>query len=371
MKEVKVYTVLIAPLDWGLGHATRCIPIIRALYIKGFKVIIAAEGSQRKLLELEFPYAEFVFLKGYNMVYAKGRMATILKLLFQIPKFFNAIHKENIWVKDFVKNNKIDLIISDNRYGFFHHDILSVIITHQLNIITNNAFTESIIRKFHYRLLKPFNYCWIPDFCFPDNLAGRLSNPVKLPSIPTRHIGWLSRFGNDRIPSESNYQYDACIILSGPEPQRTLLEEKILSQLKDCLYKIVLVRGLPESTVDLNTTGKSIIYNHLPGAELIKVVASSKYIICRGGYTSLMEMIGLGKKLILIPTPAQTEQEYLADSLMEKNWAIRIEQDKFNLTKALQMAEQFQFQYPSAGLIQEKHLLDDEIEELKTLLSTR
>ena len=370
MKEVKVYTVLIAPLDWGLGHATRCIPLIRALYARGFKVIIASDGLQRRLLEMEFPQLEFVCLKGYNMLYGKDRTSTKLKLLWQIPKFFKAIRRENNWVKDFVKECAVDMIISDNRYGFYHPDILSVMITHQLNIITNNAFTESIVRKLHYRLLKPFDYCWVPDFCSPDNLAGRLSNPDKLPALSTRYIGWLSRFGTEgKLPTELTCKYDGCIILSGPEPQRTLLEEKIVQQLKDCPYKIVLVRGLPESSTVLKLLENTISYNHLPGKELLEVVAASKYVLCRGGYTSLMEMIGLGKKLILIPTPAQTEQEHLAKVLQDKQWALTMKQEEFNLTEALQQAELFDYHYPSAALSAQNHLREDAIDELLTVVS--
>lgn len=363
MKDVKIYTVIIAPLDWGLGHATRCIPIIRLLYARGFQVIIATEGSQKRLLQQEFPVAIFVSLPGYNINYGKSKHGTRCKLFVQIPKFIKAINAEHKWLTEFVKHNKVDLIISDNRYGFYHKDINSVLITHQLNIITNNTFSESIVRRLHYRLIKRFNQCWIPDNPFPENLAGRLSNPPVFPKTAYRYIGWLFRFGN---PKRSNVEteYDACIILSGPEPQRTILEEKILKQVKDSPYKIALVRGLPNAMFKRVGTDNLLYLSHLPGNELNELVLKSKYIICRGGYTSLMEMIGLQKKLILVPTPAQTEQEYLASLLHSRKWALHIDQNDFNLTNSIKEAESFPYNLPIHNAPENNQLLEQALNSI-------
>ena len=357
MKDVKIYTVLIAPLDWGLGHATRCIPIIRLLYARGFQVIIATDGSQKHLLQQEFPTATFVSLPGYNINYGKSKQATRWKLFAQIPTIFKAINAEHKWLTEFVKQNKVDLIISDNRYGFYQKHINSVLITHQLNIITNNTFTESIVRRLHYRLIKPFNQCWIPDNPYPDNLAGRLSNPVKFPTTAYRYIGWLFRFDISKSAS-TEVAFDACIILSGPEPQRTILEEKILKQSKDSPYKIALVRGLPNAMFTRVETDNLLYLSHLPGNELNDLVLKSKYVICRGGYTSLMEMIGLQKKLILVPTPAQTEQEYLAALLHSRKWALHIDQEVFNLTHAIKEAESFPYDLPVNNALENNQLLE-------------
>ena len=357
MKDVKIYTVLIAPLDWGLGHATRCIPLIRLLYARGFQVIIATEGLQKQLLQQEFPAATFVSLPGYNINYGKSKQATRWKLFAQIPTIFKAINAEQKWLTEFVKQNKVDLIISDNRYGFYQKHITSVLITHQLNIITNNAFSESIVRRLHYRLIKPFNQCWIPDNPYPDNLAGRLSNPVKFPTTAYRYIGWLFRFEKTKS-SNIEIEFDACIILSGPEPQRTILEEKILKHVKDSPNKIALVRGLPNAMFTRVETDNLLYLSHLPSNELNELVLKSKYIICRGGYTSLMEMIGLQKKLILVPTPAQTEQEYLASLLHSRKWALHIDQEDFNLTHAIKEAESFSYNLPIQSTFVNNQLLE-------------
>ena len=402
MKEVKIYTALVAPLDWGLGHAARCVPVIRLLYSKGYEVIIATEGMQKQLLIQEFPTAKFVTLRGYGITYGTGKFATIIKLLTQIPKIFSAIKKEHQWLSKFVKEQPVDIIISDNRYGFYHKNIKSVIITHQLNIITNNSFTEWLARKVHYRLINKFHSCWVPDYPFPDNLAGRLSNPKNFPKIHLRYVGWLVRLNNiqslqsindqnkfqvtscqfncitgNQQPatlqptkdytlkstaiqtSGNHFKYDACIILSGPEPQRTILEQKILNQIKDCPYKVVLIRGLPTAETTPKNSDKFIVYNHLPGKELTEMVLQSKYVICRGGYTSLMEMISLKKKLILVPTPAQTEQEYLAKILMEKKWAVTIQQKDFDLSTAIEQAKKFDYTIPEIEGVDRARLLEE------------
>jgi len=402
LKEVKIYTAFVAPLDWGLGHAARCVPVIRLLYSKGYEVIIATDGMQKQLLQQEFPTAKFVTLKGYGITYGTGKFATFIKLLTQIPKIFSAIKKEHQWLSEFVKEQAVDIIISDNRYGFYHKNIKSVIITHQLNIITNNSFTEWLARKVHYRLINKFHSCWVPDYPFPDNLAGRLSNPKNFPKIHLRYVGWLVRLNNIQslqsindqnefqvsscqfncitgnqqpatlqptkdytlkstaIQTSGNYfKYDVCIILSGPEPQRTILEKNILYQIKGCSFNGVLVRGLPDAMKIEIRSDNFIVYNHLPGNELTEMVLQSKYVICRGGYTSLMEMISLQKKLILVPTPAQTEQEYLAKILMEKNWAVTINQKDFDLISAIEQADKFDYKLPEKEGLDRDRLLEE------------
>ena len=366
MKEVKIYTALVSPLDWGLGHAARCVSIIRLLNSKGFKVIIATDGLQKQLLQQEFPNAEFVTLKGYGITYGKGKLATISKLLTQIPKIFSAIKREHQWLSKFVKEQPVDIIISDNRYGLYQKEIKSVIITHQLNIITNNSFTEWLARIVHYRLINKFHSCWVPDYPFPDNLAGRLSNPKNFPEIHLRYVGWLVRLINTSInKSYINFKYDVCIILSGPEPQRTILEEKIMKQIKGCPYKVVLIRGLQTSELTVQNTEKFSAYNHLPGKELMEIVLQSKYVLCRGGYTSLMEMISLQKKLILVPTPAQTEQEYLARILMEKNWALTINQKDFDLKTAIENANNFDYALPEIEGVDRERMLEEALVQIQ------
>ena len=240
-------TILVAPLDWGLGHATRCIPLIRFLLQSKCKVIIAAQEQQEKLLKAEFPTVTFIPIPGYNIKYTTVERFFLLKIALQVPKILITIYNEKKWLNNFLKKNIVNAIISDNRYGLFHNKVTSVFITHQLLIKTSFSFLEKIIQKINYRYIKKFSLCWIPDEKGAINLAGELSHPVIFPKIPVTYIGGLSRLEKQ---AEKAAVFYLLIILSGPEPQRTLFEEIILAELKTFKEKVLLVRGLPGNTSD-------------------------------------------------------------------------------------------------------------------------
>ncbi|HXB33719.1 MAG TPA: hypothetical protein VNV35_09865, partial [Puia sp.] len=126
--------VLVAPLAWGLGHATRCIPIIKELINQGCTVIIAAGGTQKEILQEEFPDLSFVELPGFRLKYGKNRAFTLLKIIFAIPKILIGIKRENEWLRRFAAREGLDLVISDNRYGLHGAGVYSVFMTHQLAI---------------------------------------------------------------------------------------------------------------------------------------------------------------------------------------------------------------------------------------------
>lgn len=354
-------TVLVAPLDWGLGHAARCIPLISHLLQIGCKVIIAAEGLQKKLLKNEFPTVIFVNIPQYNIKYTNAKRVFTLKIALQIPKILIIILSEKKWLNNFIKNNKIDAIISDNRYGLFHRKITSVFITHQLLIKAPFSFVEKIIQKINYRFIERFSLCWVPDEKGSINLAGVLSHPDRLPKIKVDYLGGISRL--ERLP-ETEKKYDVLIILSGPEPQRTLLEKKILNQIKDFKGKALVVRGLPGSAALLPTHNDLVIKNHLPAKELEKVINESEYIISRSGYTTVMDICKLQKKSILIPTPGQTEQKYLAIHLQKQGWCFAVSQENFSLERSLQKAKNFNYQLPDLRMENYKEILTHFINEL-------
>ena len=195
--------VLLAPLDWGLGHATRCIPIISALIQQNCIVIVAAEGQIKTLLYNEFPDVQFIELKGYRIQYSRYRLWMPVKLLLQLPKILYRIYAENRWLKKAIKENSISAVISDNRMGLFHKKIPCVYITHQLTIKTGNRFTENIAQKIHYHFINKFGACWVPDAKGNVNLAGVLSHPVLLPKTQVTYLGPLSRF--EKKETESKY----------------------------------------------------------------------------------------------------------------------------------------------------------------------
>ncbi len=301
--------ILIAPLDWGLGHATRCVPVIKYLLLQNCTVFIAAEGSLAKLLKSEFPNITILPLKGYYVKYSKKRFTFLLKIIAQLPRVLKVIHYEKKWVDDAIKIHNINGIISDNRLGFCSKKTPSVYITHQLLIKTGLKFLDKMAQKIHYHYINKFSVCWVPDFENEPTLAGDLSHPKKLPNIPIQYLGPLSRF--DRF--DLALEYKLCIIISGPEPQRSVFENIILSQMHHCKEKMVMVRGLPNEEKTLNHSFENLtIYNHLDAKKLNTIIAQSELVLSRSGYSTIMDLIKLNKNAILVPTPAQPEQEYLA-----------------------------------------------------------
>jgi uncharacterized protein (TIGR00661 family) len=351
--------VMVAPLDWGLGHTTRCIPIIKELLNQKYPVILAGDERAKTIYNSEFPGLPFIYLKGYKISYSSFRFLLPFKLALQIPRILKTIRNENKWLKKIIAEYPINIVISDNRYGLYNKKIKSIFITHQLAIKTSLGFkTDAFIQKLNYSFINQFNKCWIPDTQSEPSLAGDLSHPFKDPSIQIRYLGALSRFRNDGINSEKKH---LLFLLSGPEPQRTQLEKMLVEQSKNYKGNIVVVRGLPTSKERLQFPANFTIFNHLPADTLKEFIAASAFVIARCGYSTIMDMVTMKQKCILIPTPGQTEQEYLARHLMKHNIALCINQKKFQLNAALQLASNFPFS--SEDFLKEKQL-KQEIEQL-------
>lgn len=328
---------LVAPLDWGLGHTTRCIPIIQELLDNGFEVVIACNALQERILKNEFPFLTYYFLSGYGLTYGNSRWQTRLKLLFSIPKILTAIKQEKNWLNSLVNRKHLDLLLSDNRYGLQHHKTTSIFITHQLHIKTGmGLFADKILQRFNYSFINRFNYCWVPDYATEKNLAGELSHPAKKPAIPVTYIGALSRL---KAEATTIGEKLLLVILSGPEPQRTILETQIILQLTTINKPAVLIRGLPEETAVPEMPAHIKIYNYCNSTQIQNLLLKAGVIICRAGYSSIMDYLLLQKKCILIPTPGQTEQEYLAAYLSNKGYACMGLQHNFDLSLLIPAAE--------------------------------
>lgn len=335
--------ILVAPLDWGLGHATRCIPIIRALLKRDCIVILAGDGNVKTLLHPEFPQLLFLHLPGYNIQYSKDKWIMPFSVIGQIPKIISAIETEKKWLEETVEEYRLDAVISDNRYGLYHNEIPCVFITHQLLIKTGfGNIPDEILQIENYRYINRFAECWVPDAAGDNSLAGDLSHPENLPEVPVHYLGALSRFAFKETPDEKKH---LMIILSGPEPQRTILEELLLLQLKEYTQPVVFLRGMPGNDASLEVAPHVIVHNHLSAAELERLICEASFVVSRCGYSTVMDLAALKKKSILIPTPGQTEQEYLAKHLMKQNFALCIAQDKFRLKNAFELATSFNYQF--------------------------
>ncbi|MBA2561555.1 MAG: glycosyltransferase [Chitinophagaceae bacterium] len=353
--------VLIAPLDWGLGHATRCIPIITELMQHECEVIIAADGVICSLLRKEFKAIVFLPVIEYRIRYSKNKFFLPLNMIIQLPGILYIIYREYHWLKAIIKKHKIDAVISDNRFGMYNKKIYSIYITHQLLIKTGNRFSENLLQRLHFYFINKYTKCWVPDF-EKNGLAGELSHSANIPKN-VKYIGALSRFKTKKVDAEK--KYDLLIMLSGPEPQRTILEKILLNDLTVYNGKTLVVRGLPGNDTIIQSENASVeIINHLSGEELNKAIQQSLMIISRSGYTTIMDLIKLNKKAILIPTPGQTEQKYLAKYLMKKKIFFSVEQKDFVLHKALDQSSRFAFIIPEYDMLQYRSAVQQFVQSL-------
>jgi len=300
--------ILVAPLNWGLGHATRCMPIIQQQLNEGNEVLIASDGAPLVLLKARFPQCSFIEWKGVSIHYS-GNM--IFSMLFQVPNILWSIYKEHQQLKKIVAEHKIEMVISDNRFGLWNEKVHSVFITHQVNIISPVA--EKILFKINKWFIEKYDECWVPDYEGENNLSGDLSHPKNdyyRKNFPKnlKYIGPQSRFAK----GNSNFEkkYEAVGIVSGPEPQRTLFFEQLKNDFEKIEGKTLLIGGKPDEKFSSSNTEHEIV-NHLNDQEFISSLYSTKKIICRSGYSTIMDLHVLGLKAEFVATKGQTEQEYL------------------------------------------------------------
>ncbi len=338
--------VLVAPLDWGLGHATRCIPLIRALLDAGCEVFIGAEDRQAALLQEEFPQLTVLSLPGYRITYPENGKRLGIKIIRQLPKILGAIRYEYGWLQDMVKKYAIDAVIADNRYGLHHPRIPAILLTHQLRIRSPfGKKSEKLLQFINYLMINKFTECWVVDFEGNENLAGALSHPEKLPGR-LKYLGCLSRF--EKMEGITQ-KYDLLLLVSGPEPQRTEFEKMMVQQISGLSLNTLIVGGEPGKPYDYKVSPHIRHIHHLNAVDLSRAIQESAIVISRSGYTTLMDLVKLQKKAIIIPTPGQTEQEYLGKYLMEKGIFYSIPQENFSLPKALEAAQHFPFQFPAGA----------------------
>lgn len=318
--------ILVAPLNWGLGHASRCIPIIYALKDNNFTPIIASDGASLQLLKKEFPNDIFETLPDYNIEYSENGKDFRFKIFKQLPNLFFEIRKEKKILGEIIKKYAISGIISDNRPGIFSNKIPSVYITHQVNVLSGN--TSWISSKFHQHFIKKYTECWVPDVSEKLNLSGKLSHEnVNLKNL--KYIGPLTRFKKKNLSKK----HDLLVVLSGPEPQRTLLEEKLRIELSEFKGTILFVKGMVEKEQKIVTQNNFTFYNFMESDELEIAIQESEYVICRSGYSSIMDLAFLSAKAFLIPTPGQFEQEYLSKRFKKEGSVPSCAQHKFTLDK--------------------------------------
>lgn len=357
-------TVLVCPLDWGIGHATRCVPVIRILQQRGWRVVVAASGRPLEFLKKEFPGIPCADFPGIKIRYPKNA-AFAWRMIRVAPRFLVQIFREHAALKKILKKEPVSLVISDNRYGLWSSDCRTVLITHQLSFDLPHGLRWSLplLEKAVRFFAGKFDECWIPDFEQPLGLAGRLSHPEKLPPNAS-YIGILSRFSRPMLSDQpaAGTGAEILVLLSGPEPQRTILEQKLLRQLKRTDLRTAVIRGITEKEGTSEPAPHITMYNHLKTGILRDLINEVLVVIGRSGYSTIMDLVTMGKRAIFIPTPGQTEQEYLSRHLMDKKIFFSMSQESFDLIYALELSRN----YPGMVLENDYAVLERAIEALET-----
>ncbi len=328
-------TILFAALNWGIGHATRDIPIIDRLIARGCNVILASDGAALDVWRRTYPDLTHIELPSWNIKYQR-RGSFTLKMATRAPYVLRAIREERKLVSKIIQDYKVDALISDNRFGVHSKDIPTIFITHQVSLRLNPylRFAEPFINFYNHGYIKKFDRVWVPDYQSSPNLSGELSHKHKL-NNSVSFIGPISRFmdvWDGKFPEIDN---DVAIVLSGVEPQRTLLEEKLISQLKDSEYSVILVQGKSKENRDEIIRPRFRVQSFMDSEELVNTFLRSKYIICRSGYSTILDLAVLKQTALMIPTPGQTEQVYLADWMDKEGLIVSQDQRNLNIKKAL------------------------------------
>ncbi len=335
--------VIVCPLDWGLGHATRMIPVINRYRNAGYQVLIGGSGKSGMLLSNTFPELPFIQLPSPEIHYTLKGAWLIPALIFQIPAMLISLFREHGQIKQIIKDYNIDIVVSDNRYGLYSKKACCILVTHQVSPKLPHyiRWAEVPLHLILRMLIKRFHSCWVPDFSDPqNNLSGRLSHRFRLPANG-RYIGILSRFNDvaDMEIENTGKRYELVIIVSGPEPQRKIFRDLAISEAIKMTGRVLILTGSVENETlsGINKHPHIEVVPHLETGVFMRVLLQAGIIVCRSGYSGIMDLVSLGRSAILVPTPGQSEQEYLAEYLSQKGWFSFIPQQAFSLEQVLKI----------------------------------
>ncbi len=333
--------ILVCPLNWGIGHATRMVPVIKQLIEAENEVIIAADKAPLAFLKQAFPKLHHIVFQGFEPQYSTGQ-TQVFKTLAQIPTMLRSSRADNNFVEKTVKELQIDAVISDNRFGAYSKQVPCVFISHQLYIQTPGILKlfNPIANRINHFYIRHFSECWVPDYGTEPSISGKLSHPT-LKNVPVHYIGPLSRFSQQETTAEAHFNYDVLVMLSGPEPQRTLLEMKVIKEINGLPLKVCILRGKPGFDKKLQQTERLHIFNHAGDDQIRELIKSSRSIVSRPGYSTIMDLVVMNKRAFFVPTPGQTEQEYLATRMKQLGWFNSGKQQNFDIMYALESMKGF------------------------------
>ena len=359
MPNNKPKKILIAPLDWGLGHTTRCIPIIGCIISLGHVPVFAGSDFQCSFIKETFGGIETIHIEGYEIRYTAWNRFGQAGILSQLPRLLKVIRYEHQWLKEACLRHSIDGIISDNRYGLYHESIPTVVISHQLGVQTGlGQIFNQIVQKIHYKLLNRFSSIWVVDSIQNPGLGGELSHSKRLPNN-TLYIGLLSAF-QPLVQISNNPNGPIVVLISGPEPQRTNLSALLWKQILNIGTEVVFIEGSNKAKAPKVIPENITWYGHLSGSRLKELLVRASIVISRSGYSTIMDLLALNKRAIFIPTPGQTEQIYLANKMMEAGAYYSTPQSGFKLDQAIENSKSYS---PNSLNFQELYTLHESVIE--------
>jgi uncharacterized protein (TIGR00661 family) len=304
--------IIFTVLNWGIGHATRSIPLIHQLQKNGNEVLIISDGEALNVLKISFPDQEIKEIPSYNISYPQKGSFTLgmLRQSFQIIK---AIKSEKEAITLIAKSFRPDILISDNRYGCYLEDVPSYIITHQLQLMYKNPLKKWLSHLIINYLVRPFDAIWIPDHA-SINLSGAMTHPKMV--IPKYFIGLHTSLKIEDTPLKNSVM----IMLSGPEPRRSQLENTFLELIpKVSDSNFILVAGNFKKPYHTYQKANLEYHSFLDRTQIAEKLGLAHTVFCRSGYTSLMDLFCNGfQNIYCIPTKGQIEQEYLAKYLTDR-----------------------------------------------------
>ena len=353
-REESKLTVLFSPMAWGLGHASRIILLVQMFKEQGHSIILAADGAAYFLLKATFPDLEIILLKDVKIHYSRI-FPLWFKMLMQLPAFFTNIYREHKLVKALIREKDIDLIISDNRYGLYNKLVHSIMITHQIRIRFPGIFRifEGLAFTWQKNRLRKFHEVWVPDFQEPTNsLAGQLSHVHRLKKVNITFTGPLSRFLHPAFTGTlpKGTKYDVFVIMSGPEPSRSVFEQLMIRKFRNLSYRVIMLRGLPWKTTSRRLYKNIKMVTHLNPGMFFAFLKQTRYVIARSGYTTVMDLVAMKKKALLIPTPGQPEQEYLGAFLDNNKGFVTMHQDEVDIAEAFERLDKMTWGFPETNL---------------------
>jgi len=315
--------ILFAPLDWGLGHASRCVPVVRFFIDNGFEVVLGGGGDSLRYLCARFPELPYVELPSARMKYGRRGMVS-LPFLFSMFRFASNIRREHRALEKVIADYSIDYVFSDNRLGLYSEVVPTFYMTHQLNFDNGflNQSAARMMKRLHLRYINKYRYCLVPDADGEMSLSGKMSDT----DLSVKHIGPLSRFYGMEV-AKVDGEFDL-LLLSGVEPQRTVLENIFIEKYSSMPNaRLHIIRGVP-SVDDISLPANITSENNPSDERIASLIVSAHRVFCRSGYSSLCDLAALGRRAVLVPTPKQPEQEYLAEHFKDKFGFVAYSQDE-------------------------------------------